>query len=190
MKVFKPSEKGFSLVELMVVVAIIGILAMVAVPNFQKFTARAKQSEAKSNLSAIYSAERAFQAEWQVYNGGFSNIGYGPAGNLRYHHGFTGSNVNPGNFPSNPGAAPTDLSTLVNTVCQDSPLTAASVLPCGYLRTPGLNVPALPANATSQDAAFIAGAAGDIDGDAAFDQWTLNHQKILTQVSDDILRNQ
>ena len=57
------SQKGFTLIELMIVVAIIGILAVIAVPNFQKFQARAKQSEAKTNLKGIYTAKVAnFQA--------------------------------------------------------------------------------------------------------------------------------
>src|SRR5438046_21130 len=88
MQVSIRNNKGFSLVELMVVVAIIGILAAIAVPNFQKFTAKSKQSEAKANLSALYSAERAFNAEWQSFFGDFRNIGYQPTGNLRYRHGF------------------------------------------------------------------------------------------------------
>ena len=41
-------EKGFTLVELMVVVAIIGLLSAVAIPNFQKYQARSKTSEAKT----------------------------------------------------------------------------------------------------------------------------------------------
>ncbi|NBX18629.1 MAG: prepilin-type N-terminal cleavage/methylation domain-containing protein [Proteobacteria bacterium] len=52
---------GFTLVELMVVVAIIGILAAVAGPRVQQFRARGTQSEAKTNLHAIYLAQAAFQ---------------------------------------------------------------------------------------------------------------------------------
>jgi len=47
-------KKGFTLIELMIVVAIIGILAAIAIPNFLKFQAKSKQSEAKSNLGAIF----------------------------------------------------------------------------------------------------------------------------------------
>jgi prepilin-type N-terminal cleavage/methylation domain-containing protein len=52
---------GFTLVELMVVVAIIGILAAVAGPRVQQFRARGVQSEAKANLNSIYLAQAAFQ---------------------------------------------------------------------------------------------------------------------------------
>lgn len=41
------NSEGFTLVELMIVVAIIGVLAAVAIPNYQKFQAKARQSEAK-----------------------------------------------------------------------------------------------------------------------------------------------
>ncbi len=51
------SKKGFTLIELMIVVAIIGILAAIAIPNFLKFQAKSKQSEAKSNLGAIFTGQ-------------------------------------------------------------------------------------------------------------------------------------
>jgi type IV pilus assembly protein PilA len=56
-KLTQKIKKGFTLVELMIVVAIIGILSAIAIPNFIKFQARSKQSEARTNLKAIYTAE-------------------------------------------------------------------------------------------------------------------------------------
>ena len=59
--------KGFALIELMIVIAIIGILAAIAIPNFVKFQCRSKQSEARSSLKAIYTAEEAYRAEYDTY---------------------------------------------------------------------------------------------------------------------------
>src|SRR4051812_41080414 len=70
-KIWSRLKKGFTLIELMIVVAIIGILAAIAIPNFIKFQARSKQSESKSNLKGIFTAEKSFFAE----HDGFGTLG-------------------------------------------------------------------------------------------------------------------
>ena len=62
-------QKGFTLIELMIVVAIIGILAAIAIPNFLQYQMKSRQSEAKTNLQAIRTSEIAFQAERGCYIG-------------------------------------------------------------------------------------------------------------------------
>lgn len=57
-------RKGFTLIELMIVVAIIGIMAAMAIPSFMRFQCRAKQSEAKSMLKAIYVVQEVYGGEW------------------------------------------------------------------------------------------------------------------------------
>ena len=71
----------------MVVVAIIGILAALAVPRFQKFQAKAKQTEAKNNLSHIYTLEESFFGDQDMYFAGANTaalapIGFSIAGNM------------------------------------------------------------------------------------------------------------
>jgi len=68
LKSFRKQE-GFTLIELMIVVAIIGILAAIAIPNFLQYQLKSRQSEAKTNLQAIKTSEVSFQAERGCYLG-------------------------------------------------------------------------------------------------------------------------
>jgi type IV pilus assembly protein PilA len=76
-------QAGFSLVELMVVVGIIGILAAIAVPKLQQFTAKSKQSEARVNLKTIDTMQQAYYAENSTY-GTHALIGYARPDGAKY----------------------------------------------------------------------------------------------------------
>lgn len=69
------NRKGFTLIELMIVVVIIGILAALAIPRFMQATQRAKQSEAKSVLKQIYTLEQTHRQETGAYLAGTANVG-------------------------------------------------------------------------------------------------------------------
>jgi prepilin-type N-terminal cleavage/methylation domain-containing protein len=69
------NRKGFTLIELMIVVVIIGILAALAIPRFMRATTKAKQSEAKQLLKQIYTMEHAYrQANTQYGDNGLTSV--------------------------------------------------------------------------------------------------------------------
>ena len=98
------NRKGFTLVELMIVVAIIGILAAIAIPNFVAMQYRAKRAEVPTNVSGIKTAELAYDAAFDTFivessfqptssvgktqqtwvsGTGFDTLGWSPDGKVR-----------------------------------------------------------------------------------------------------------
>lgn len=65
----KKNQKGFTLIELMIVIAIIGILAAIAIPQFAAYRIRSYNSSALSDIKNFNTSQGAFFADWQVYGG-------------------------------------------------------------------------------------------------------------------------
>ena len=164
-------QKGFTLIELMIVVAIIGILAAIAIPNFIKFQARSKQSEAKSNLKAIFTAQKAFFQEKDRFSSLTGEVGFEPERNNRYAY----------YLAATPGNSEIRTTTQITSHTDDQAIqvdmfkyTSATALPswsspCGTLSNPGM-VLASP----STTPLFTAGAIGNVDADTTLDVWTVS----------------
>ncbi|MEE9443088.1 MAG: prepilin-type N-terminal cleavage/methylation domain-containing protein [candidate division Zixibacteria bacterium] len=67
--IFRRNQKGFTLIELMIVVVIVGILAALAVPRFMRVSTKSKQVEAKQMLKQLYSMERQYRLDHTSYWG-------------------------------------------------------------------------------------------------------------------------
>lgn len=93
---YKEMKAGFTLIELMVVVAIIAFLSMISIPSLTKFLAKAKRSEAYVNLGSLAMAQKAYWAEHGTYAtalNGPDSLNWKPQGNFQYTYGFaTGTN--------------------------------------------------------------------------------------------------
>ncbi len=69
-------RRGFSLIEAMVVVAIIGVIGSIALPSLQSYVWRARRNEAFLNLNGIYKSQKTFMIENGRYGNSFDEIGF------------------------------------------------------------------------------------------------------------------
>ncbi|WP_413575141.1 type IV pilin protein [Bdellovibrio sp. HCB290] len=186
----RTSQAGFSLVELMVVVAIIGVLASIAVPAVNKYIAKARQSEAKTNLASLYTSEKAFYSEYTTYDTRFQAIGYSPEGQLRYNVGFgaAGSQAGQVNGFNNTTIGAGTITTA--TYCGSTTGVVGSTSGCALLRgaTGVANTLVPPATDTTfVGGTFSAGAVAIIHtGVPTGDRWTMTHNKVLTNTANGI----
>ena len=156
-------QRGFTLIELMIAVAIVGILASIAIPNFIRYQMKSRQSEAIFNMANIFTAEVAHMGEFARY-GSFSEIGFDmTSATTRYTYrspapgGTAGSTDTPNIDLINPGIG--------------APSPENTVTPSG-------------ASISGGGGGFTATATSNLDNDGTVDQWHVNDLKLDLDTSD------
>jgi type IV pilus assembly protein PilA len=174
MKKFLKNPSGFTLVELMVVVAIIGILSAIAVPNFKKYQAKSKQSEAKIQLAAIYNSEVGTQSDYDTYATCLALMGYEQSPRGYYTVGFLTGLDATGKFSGCSSGAITGAGAAAAN-------TDRITVPLAQLAAVTANKPAtLTLASTATQTTFDAAAEASISSAVTLDKWSIDETKKLS----------
>lgn len=179
------------MIELMVVVAIIGVLAAIGIPQYSKFQAKARQSEAKLSLAALFVAEESFRQNWNQFSTNLNNVGFSVQGSrLRYKTGFEAMACN---GYATTGGAPTEVVSTNNTWSDGSVVNTSGAT---WAYTSVTSTGFIPTNAGAQASSCATGTfLGVAYGSPASsvvaptgtsgDTWTVNQVKLIqnSQVS-------
>jgi type IV pilus assembly protein PilA len=161
----KPAQNGFTLIELMIVVAVIGLLAAIAGPMYERYQGRVRQSEAKVNLSSVFASEKAFFTEYSAYISSFEALHFMPEGDRRFYTvGWNAAMT--GTVNSYAGSYGTPTYNKMN-------------VPPTFGCDVATGTSALPAPVGADQISFVVGAAGGIRVGLGCDVWTINDEKVL-----------
>ncbi|MCJ8276576.1 MAG: prepilin-type N-terminal cleavage/methylation domain-containing protein [Bdellovibrionales bacterium] len=182
------NNRGFSLIELMVVVAIIAILSMIAVPSYQGFQAKARQKEGLGLLNNYYTAAHATMAEISFFPGNFVATGFAPTGQLTYRVRAQnlGTRVPPFGSDDSGCDSTNDACTCAGNrvngqACPNFPTWQERTQSAGGSIGPIGGAGCAPAIA---DATFTTCASAVIRVQGRRDGWSINQLKVLTNTSD------
>lgn len=184
----RKNQSGFTLVELMIVVAIIGILAAIAIPNYQKYQAKSRTTEAKIQLSALYTAEKSFLVEYSSFTACLNAAGFAPDAGQRYYvEGVDAAGTVTGATCGQAGALSAcngNLGTNAPTCADADGSTFFVAQPVAVKGVSGATAAArtdLPVAVLGNNS-FTLGAAGAIST-VGINKWTITDQKALTETN-------
>jgi type IV pilus assembly protein PilA len=173
-----PAKKTrFTVIELVILVAIIGVLAAIAIPNFVKFQARSKQSEVKANLKSLFTAQRAYFQEKHKYVETINDLGFRPERGNRYAY-WNGGGTFQDRSTLSGTSNTTDTNITVDTYkFQGATTNPKAVLGAFSFAQNGQNDPGFPgvtAGNRCPNCNFAGYGAGNIDSDTTVDTWFIS----------------
>jgi type IV pilus assembly protein PilA len=173
-------DRGFTLIEIMIVVAIVGILAAIAIPAFVKHQAKAKQTEAQANLKAAFTSEKTYFAEHDTFSTDFLLFDFNPERGNRYSYWLStapttwqarSASVMPGGV--NFQGIECDCFKIGGD-CQPSPNRPGGFALPTVIYPAAVVGPSDIGVTTGSGGSFIIEARGNIDNDATIDVWMLS----------------